>query len=119
MSNECKWPLCICPSRKDCQLKVAQASCVITQSNGVEQFNEGTRDTKEMSKTHTIFFDANILVETEKAFRIKVINRKGAQTTVWIPKSRCCAEICMRRTQAPPHDYVEFKKYYAPNFFIK
>jgi hypothetical protein len=108
----CKWPLCICPAREHCQLKQVniKTNCPILSND------EGARD---LSNTHTLFFSANIIVETEKAFRIKVINRKGAQTTVWVPKSRCIVELCMRRTQEPPHDYVELKKYYAPNFFIK
>lgn len=75
-----------------------------------------TDNTRDFSKTHTHFFAANILIETEKAFRIKVLNRKGAQTTVWIPKSRCCYQVI---TPDPKQPTVTRTKYYAPNFFVK
>ncbi len=116
--KECQWPKCICSSRTRCQRKGLQSECaVIARDKCMEQIEAESGHT--LQKTHTLFFEANIIAETEKALRIKVINRKGAQTTVWVPKSRCSFEICKRRAQAPPHDFIDLKKYYAPNFFIK
>lgn len=74
---------------------------------------------EDLSKSHTYFFFGNIIHVTDKAFRIKVINRKGALTTVWVPRSRCKFETLLRRSNVEPYEMLEIRKYYAPNFFIK
>lgn len=74
---------------------------------------EKITDENSVRDTHTFFFDSNIERETKLAFLVKCVNKKGAQSTNWIPKSKV--------------KYVEMehvvggqkKKYYVPNFFIK
>lgn len=83
----------------------------------MEQIQQKDQDSVE--KTHTLFFDSQIQHETEFAFLVKCVNNKGAQSTNWIPKSKIKFILVKRRTQKPPHDFVQIKKYYAPNFFIK
>ena len=63
---------------------------------------------EDLSKTHTIFFPLAIQAATEKAFYIRVFNKKGGLCYVWVPISRIRFE--------PLEDKI---KYYAPNFFIK
>lgn len=83
----------------------------------MKQISEADKHT--LDKTHTQFFNQHIKVETEFAFKVQVINNRGAFSSNWIPKSKIKFAVLKRKSQKPPHDMEEFKMYFAPNHFIR
>ena len=70
-----------------------------------------------LHNTHTVFWESNIKGRTDKAFRIKVLNSKGAWTTVWVPKSKT-----LFTTIPDPNPGQQGKfltKYLIPKYFTK
>lgn len=79
-------------------------------------------------RTHTFFTDAHILGVTAKAFKIKVMNHKGAMSTNWVPKSKVVFTVTIDtlmhrviegRLQLNPRYGKEMNKYAIPKFFIR